>query len=220
MNDLGPIARLLMSPHVTRLEDADLQALFSDIQEGVDRLRQRVQEYRKNTHEAKNPARRSAKCHWVCDGERDPTLRTKCQEQCMTPVISMDQIENMEADFPADVKRLRTDPELKRAFLRHQQAVGTIKPQNAEELNQLVEIYSMPIATVALPEESWTEALETLKRAEFLNARQTLVHNWKQRKNDYPKMAMDELLLKIHRNDSEGTWLQLINESDHPSTLS
>lgn len=200
------------SPHIVSVEDANLAVIFSDLDEKIKLLRKKVESHRNYGQTDKKPHKTSQKCHWVCDNQKSHAAKVRCLQQCTHPIVHVEQIENMSKDFPTDVQRLRNDPELRQTFERYQRAPQSIKHTLHEALD-ISDIYAMPIATIALPEFSWSQAMDVAKNPEFEPQLKLLVKNWNDRSQDYPSEAREELLRKIERHDSNNVIANTIANS-------
>ena len=190
---------------MTDIQTANLHRVFADLDSKINQLGQVLESHRKwpVTEE-----KESHKCSWVCQKEKD---KMRCLRQCAQSQRKVENIDDFESEFPIDVQRLRTDHDLRRTFERHQRAPETIQSNLAEALD-VSDIYAMPISTAALPEISWSQAMQVMTRKENRGHLKKLVQNWSDRANDYPDHAKDELIRKIQRHDSNDTLIRAINE--------
>lgn len=191
---------MLASPALT-LEDEELQAEFDDILKRIERARATLDSHRDYSAQ-RHEHRRAEECEWVCRRYEDPNDVERCQLECAAAPLSMESIEKMEADFPICVKRLREDPELRRAFERYQLHPSGIGLTLEDALN-ISDIFAMPIASVVLSELAWERAMNVVKHPEFREQLDRLVRNWQQRATHYPAAAQEELTRKIQRHDTD-----------------
>ncbi len=185
---------------VSGVDSAMLNDAFHRLDEEIIALSRKVDAHRQYYFEKTNDSR-SSKCHTVCQqltGDR----KLKCLKQCTRPVVPLESMEELALEFPIDAKRLQEDSQLRQNFERHQRAPETIEESDAEA-SLIADMYAMPIATAAIPEESWARSMDLIKMDRFEPQRDTLVRNWKYRADSYSNEAKEELSRKINRHDSE-----------------
>jgi len=145
----------------------------------------------------------SRQCSLICErlaGEQ----KVHCIKRCTRPVVPVQRIQAFQTQFPYDVKRLQNDIQLSKHFERHQLAASDdMIPDTPAEAAVIVELYTMPIAAVLLPEEAWARSLRVMKSTQHDRHRRTMVDRWSQRKADYPADAWKELTRKLERNDKQ-----------------
>lgn len=205
------------------MEEANLTNVFSELDDRIEMLRKKVEKHRKysmpvtverhgSSRSEKKATKTSQKCHWVCENEKSHDAKVRCLEHCSKPIVNVESFENLERDFPIDVKRIRHDTELRQTFERHQRAPQTIK-HNMHEALDISDMYAMPIATIALPEMSWSQAMDVMKNPEYEAQLELLSKNWHDRASDYSPEAKEELLRKIERHDTNDILANAISKN-------
>ena len=199
------------------MDEANLTNVFSELDTRIDSLRKKIEKHRKYTlpvssRSHKKPTKISQKCYWVCENEKSHDAKMRCLEHCTKPIVHVESFETLSNDFPVDVQRIRHDTELRKTFERHQRAPQTIKHTLQEALD-ISDIYAMPIATIALPEMSWSQAMDVMKNPEYDSQLDILTKNWRDRSADYSPEAKDELLRKIERHDTNDVLTSAISKS-------
>jgi hypothetical protein len=216
-DDMELPSDLPIPDHITDMKQAELHNIFKDLDQKIITLSRNIETHRKygHTKDGKETiVETSSRCQWICKPQQHPQIRLQCLEQCTNPIVHFEKIDAVDKHFPIDAQRLRTDLALRNTFERHQRAPQTIKPTLAEAID-ISDIYAMPIATVALPEEAWDRAMEVMKNDKFKEQRMVLVTNWHDRSRDYNNEAKEELSRKIHRHDSENILWEAISETSN-----
>ena len=129
-----------------------------------------------------------------------------CLKQCVQPVVNL---EELRGEFGPDMQRLDQDMELRHNFERHQRTPNQIQ-FSPNEASVIAVVYSMPIATAALPEASWEKSMDIITDPKFSAQKDDLVKHWIMRKQDYSEEAIDELGRKINRHDREKILMKTI----------
>lgn len=149
---------------------------------------------------------RSRKCAVICNND-------DCLSKCILMVVPYADLDSYRESYPYDVQHLMTDHGLRAHFERHQLVPDSIDMDDEEEAEVIADIYSMPIATVAISEQSWDKAMNSMKNPKHRAQLKRLVKAWKRRKNDFPAKAMDELQRKLVRHDSDNVIVNAITDN-------
>lgn len=189
------------------VDQARLNEVFGQLDDKINRLAQRIEAHR--TYRSPNEDSKShdsRKCQMICkDLQGDAKLR--CLKQCVRPIVKAEDLSALRPEFPIDLQRLDQDLVLRQHFERHQRAPDTIAATDAEA-SLIADLYAMPLATAALPEESWSRAMDVMQRDSFAAQRDSLVQNWKHRAESYSEDAREELARKINRHDPDHILMQ------------
>jgi len=187
-------------PHATDMQSAELHQIFEDLDTRIMDLSRRIEGHRKYGQSDDHNVT-SSRCTLICKKLKGEG-KLRCMNQCVQPVVNFEKVESLSKDFPIDVQRLRTDLPLREMFQRHQRAPSTINNTDTEA-SWIVDIYSMPISTLSLPEEAWDRSMTVMKSPEREASLDALVQNWIDRGRNYTPEAQDELARKIRRHDSQ-----------------
>lgn len=187
-----------MLPPSASLQDAELYSIFDDLNNRINSLAKKVEANRQYDTPEHGP---HARCTLVCK-KLDGPARLDCMRQCSDPVVPYEDLQDFMQDgnFAADLSRLNSDVQLKRTFERHQRAPDTIGRDPHDKVI-IPDMYAMPIATVALPDPAWENAMILMTDPANRGELHELVRNWRARRDDYPQEAKDELMRKLTRHD-------------------
>ncbi len=184
--------------------DADLEAIFEHLDRRLKHLSLTLGKTRAAVVKV-HKARQSDRC-LVCKKLSGPAAG-RCLQRCAQPRVV--HFEELAQEFPVDVKRLRVEGELHDHFRRHQTDPVSIADTD-HEANWIVSLYAMPIATAAIPDESWARSIEVVKgKPDHMRA---LLQKWMERADDYSPEAQDELARKLVRNDPDQTILRTLSD--------
>ena len=200
-------ADFIMPSHITTVDHARIYNLLADLDSKIIELGRKIEKHRQYSADEGG---HSNKCHMICKQLQGET-KLRCLKQCVRPVVSFEKIEDMSNEFPIDVQRLRDDIHLRERFERHQYSPDSIEDSEAEA-SAISDIYAMPIATVALPDESWNRAIMIISKKQYRPQREHLIINWKDRQSVYTPEAQEELSRKIERHDQDNVIMETIRK--------
>lgn len=187
---------------ISGIDHARLNEAFSNLDQKIDRLAKTIEAHRSYLSASDDrPHKDSRKCQMICKDLTGPS-KLRCLKQCVRPVVKGAELEELRPEFPIDLTRLDRDLNLRQNFERHQRAPETIADTEAEA-SMIADLYAMPLATAALPDESWSRAMDVIKDDRFAAQRDNLVRNWKDRAESYSEEAQQELSRKINRHDTD-----------------
>lgn len=187
---------------ISGIDHARLNQAFADLDQKINRLSKKVEAHRSYASVSGDPSHTdSRKCQMICKDLQGPA-KLRCLKQCVRPVVKAVDLEELRVEFPIDMTRLDRDLHLRQNFERHQRAPETIADTDAEA-SLIADLYAMPLATAALPDVSWSRAMEVIKDDRFAAQRDGLVRNWKDRSESYSDEAQQELSRKINRHDTD-----------------
>lgn len=172
----------------------ELVLLFERLDDEINDLSNKL-EKRNYSNDRTNTKKHKKPCI-ICTGIK------RGHPNCCEPVVDID---SLSGEFPVDVQRLQNNNQLKDAF--HKQQFQTSDQQNPD-IEMLVEIYSMPAAVIALPDESWNSALRHITLSKDKQHLDTLVTNWKNRKTSHTGESKLELSRKLKRHDESNFIMQ------------
>lgn len=205
-------------PPSASLVGADLYTVFNHLTTQLEALSNKVEANRtySSSDADLTPVKNRNKCTLVCQ-KLQGQKRVQCLEQCSDPVVDFESLEEfkMGGQFEPDMKRIHSDPGLQRTVRRHQTAPYSIDEKDAA--TTIPEIYAMPFAVFALPETAWDRSMTLMAMPENTNSLKILVRNWKNRVQDYPDDARDELARKINRHDRSNVIEHAILQSESDS---
>lgn len=122
-------------------------------------------------------------------------IGVQCTESCR-PLVT--DISELKGDYPHDVHLLQSNTKLYEALQKQQNQNPNqplIMPSN-EQMDEMVEVYSLPIATEVVPATSWKHALHAMgTSSKHMKELQT---RWKQREQHYPPQAKANLSYYIN----------------------
>lgn len=145
----------------------------------------------------------SRKCSVICEVLQQTPNALECLKRCVRPVVPIRSVHSFEKEYPYDVRILDDDIGLLKAFERHQLAASDdMIPDTEEELNWITQIYTMPIATVVLPEVAWQRSLSLLQLPKHRAHQEKVLATWSRRKPNYPEKAWVELERKMKRHEN------------------
>lgn len=207
------LTELPINPQDTDMHSAQLREIFNNLDKRIDHLSRKIEKHR--TFGKDNPDHESSKCVLLCQKMKGTTKR-RCMDNCSMPSMPFEAIEDLANDFPIDVERLRTDHTLREEFERHQKTPDTIR-NTSKDAELIPDLYTMPIAVLALPETSWDRAMTVMKSENRTAERENMVQNWLDRSSSYPPEAQDELSRKINRHDTDNILADTITEKSRNS---
>lgn len=187
---------------ISGIDQARLNHVFGQLDDKINALARKIEAHRQYPTGGPAAAGGSTrKCQMICkDLQGDSQLR--CLRQCVRPVVKAADLEDLRLEFTIDMQRLDRDLPLRQNFERHQRAPATIEPTEAEA-SLIADLYAMPLATAALPDEAWSRAMNVVKADRYVAQREALVQNWRLRSDSYSPDAKEELARKINRHDSD-----------------
>jgi hypothetical protein len=190
----------------TGMDFLDLEQQTQEVDAAIKRLTERIHSLRTphlsdGTYDGSVLSR---KCSSVCSILGNSAQGVECIKKCVRPVVAVKSVDAFRNDFPYDVQRLVEDPNLAKSFERHQLAASDVTiPDTREELDVILQLYTMPIAALLIPEEAWSRSLKLIQMPRNKSHKAKLLELWKQRKPDYPPHAWTELKRKIARHSAE-----------------
>ncbi len=172
------------------------------IDEAWNALAEKLEQFRNQTITTSSLGdHHSRQCTLICERLKNHPEKMECLKKCTRDVVPILQSKEIRQDFPYDVALLKREPALLRAYERHQlYGSEEMIPDTKEERDLIVELYAMPVAAIALPEESWQRSMQLLQPKAWREHRQKLMATWTQRKPDYPAHAWAELVRKVRRH--------------------
>jgi len=199
-------------PHrFTTWRDDELRTSFSNLHNKILSLTSRIEKIRNMPiGSGSGGSGHATRCTMVC-AQLEGEDRFKCMRECSSAPLGTRSVEGYteyKRRFPVDVHVLDRNSQLRRVFERAQVSTQF----NDDDAELLGTILAMPIATEAIPDESWHHALVVLKRDEHRQHLHHLCYSWVQRRQDYiDSSSADALMDKIRRHDSEGIIVKAVN---------
>jgi hypothetical protein len=199
----------VVPPGVSGIDHANLNQMFTDLDQKIEELAKKVMQHRTSLAPQYTRNTKDVKCT-ICT-EMVGEKKLQCLRECTQPIVKHEDLLLLEPEFPIDVQRIKTDPELRRQFERHQFIPSSIESTDVEA-SLIADIYAMPIATAVLPEASWSRSLEVIREKRFAGQLAALIRNWRDRERSYSEESKQELANKISRHDNENELLDAASE--------
>jgi hypothetical protein len=173
-----------------------LEKLFENTSYRIKQLRERLEKIDSETGPHRNHRNGDEQtCDLICKELKDPKTQDKCRKECNnTYIIPEGEMLDLVKSYPMDAHRLNSDKYLQKIFYRHARNPVSISETDVEKIPEL---YSMQVAVVVFPEESWKRSITILSG--FPDHQKELVRKWKFNEHEYTPENLEERNRKVQR---------------------